>query len=306
MKKILIIKHGSLGDIVLALSAFASIRAHYSKSKIYLLTEKKFFSFFKNSSYVDSLIEDNRKESFLLSIHKKIKLFFEKFDLIIDLQNSKRTSLYNFLFRIFQSTTICSSRPFSQFRYYIPVQGTETISSGIFNQLKLIGIKKINNHDYSWLKVELKEKFDKPLALLIPGVSKSGIYKQWQPYKFAEIAQYLEKLNYAICVVGNREDKHSILPIMKTCKNTIDKIDQSPPNIIYSLALNSKIIISNDTGPGHVAALAKRNFIWIVNDNNISKSNTPCGKHIYIVKSRSVKDISSKEIINLIVKNKLC
>ena len=88
--------------------------------------------------------------------------------------------------------------------------------------------------------------------------------------------------------------------------NTIDKIDQSPPNIIYSLALNSKIIISNDTGPGHVAALAKRNFIWIVNDNNISKSNTPCGKHIYIVKSRSVKDISSKEIINLIVKNKLC
>ena len=36
MKKILIIKHGSLGDIVLALSAFASIRAYYDSSKIYL------------------------------------------------------------------------------------------------------------------------------------------------------------------------------------------------------------------------------------------------------------------------------
>ena len=306
MKKILIIKHGSLGDIILVLSAFASIRAHYSKSKIYLLTEKKFFNFFKNSSYVDFLIEDNRKENFLLSIHKKIKLFFEKFDLIIDLQNSKRTSLYNFLFRIFQSTKICSSRPFSHFRYYIPVQGTETISSGIFNQLKLIGIKKITNCDYSWLKVELKEKFNKPLALLIPGVSKSGIYKQWQPYKFAEIAKYLEKLDYTICVVGNREDKKSILPIIKTCKNIIDKIGQSPPNIIYSLALNSKIIISNDTGPGHVAALAKKNFIWIVNDNNISKSNKPYGKHVYIVKFRSVKNISSEEIIDLIIKNKLC
>ena len=92
----------------------------------------------------------------------------------------------------------------------------------------------------------------------------------------------------------------------KTCKNIIDKIGQSPPNIIYSLALNSKIIISNDTGPGHVAALAKKNFIWIVNDNNISKSNKPYGKHIYIVKDRSVKDISSEEVINLIVKNKLC
>ena len=306
MKKILIIKHGSLGDIILVLSAFASIRAHYSKSKIYLLTEKKFFSFFKNSSYVDFFIEDNRNENILLSINKKIKLFFEKFDLIIDLQNSKRTSFYNFLFRIFQSTKICSSRPFSHFRYYIPAQGTETISSGIFNQLKLLGIKKIIKNDYSWLQVELKEKFNKPLALLIPGVSKSGIYKQWQPYKFAEIAKYLEKLDYTICVVGNREDKKSILPIIKTCKNIIDKIGQSPPNIIYSLALNSKIIISNDTGPGHVAALAKKNFIWIVNDNNISKSNKPYGKHVYIVKSRSVKDISSEEIIDLIIKNKLC
>ena len=305
MKKILIIKHGSLGDIVLALSALASIRAHYSKSKIYLLTEKKFFSFFKNSSLVDFLIEDNRKENFLLSIHKKIKLFFEKFDLIIDLQNSKRTSLYNFLFRIFQSTKICSSRPFSHFRYYIPVQGTETISSGIFNQLKLIGIKKIINYDYSWLKAELKEKFNKPLALLIPGVSKSGIYKQWQPYKFAEIAKYLEKLDYTICVIGNREDKKNILPIIKTCKNIIDKIGQSPPNIIYSLALNSKIILSNDTGPGHIASLAKNNFIWIVNNNSISRASYPPGKHVRTIQSHSVKDISSQEVISLIEKNKL-
>ena len=44
MKKILIIKHGSLGDIVLALPAFAAIRFHYNKSKIYLLTEEKYFS----------------------------------------------------------------------------------------------------------------------------------------------------------------------------------------------------------------------------------------------------------------------
>ena len=95
MKKILIIKHGSLGDIILALSAFASIRAYYYNSNIYLLTEKKYFDFFKKSPYVDSLIEDNRKENLLISFNKKIKLFREKFDLIIDLQNSKRTSFYN-------------------------------------------------------------------------------------------------------------------------------------------------------------------------------------------------------------------
>ena len=33
-------------------------------------------------------------------------------------------------------------------------------------------------------------------------------------------------------------------------------IDNSPPEVIYSLALISKLIITNDTGPGHIASLA--------------------------------------------------
>ena len=52
MKKILIIKHGSLGDIILALPAFASIRSHYNKSEILLLTEKRYFNFFDKSPYI--------------------------------------------------------------------------------------------------------------------------------------------------------------------------------------------------------------------------------------------------------------
>ena len=227
MKKILIIKHGSLGDIVLALPAFASIRVHYSKSKIFLLTEKKFFNFFKKCPYVDTCIEDNRDVNFLTTLNQMIKLFCEKFDFIIDLQNSKRTSFYNILFRIFQSTKICSSRPFAHFRYAIPNQGTETISSGLFNQLKLIGVNRIKNENYSWLETNLREKSLKPLALFIPGVSKRGYYKQWQPYKFAEIAKYLENLNYNICVVGNDEDKKSALPILESCSNVMNKINQS-------------------------------------------------------------------------------
>ena len=306
MKKILIIKHGSLGDIILALSAFASIRAHYNKSKIFLLTEKKYFKFFKRCPHIDYCIEDNRKENFLISFVRIIKLFREKIDLIIDLQNSRRTSFYHLLFRIFQSTKICSSRPFSHFRYYIPNQGAETITSGLFNQLKLIGVNRIMKDDYSWLEVKLYDKFISPLALFIPGVSKNGNYKQWQSNKFAEIARYLEDLNYTICVIGTKEDNKSVLPIIKSCKRVINKIDKSPPEVVYSLALHSKLIFSNDTGPGHIASLAKNSFIWIINDNSITKANKPYGKHIYKIQSRSVKDISSKEVINFIEKNKLC
>ena len=86
----------------------------------------------------------------------------------------------------------------------------------------------------------------------------------------------------------------------------VNKIDQSPPEAIYSLALNSKIIFSNDTGPGHIASLAKNNFIWMVNDNNVSKANQPFGNHIFKIQSCSVKDISIQTVLSLIEKNKLC
>ena len=305
MKKILIIKHGSLGDIIFALPALASIREAYDDAQIYILTENKYINFFNRWNIFDFLLSDNRKENFFKSLNKLFKLRNIQFDLIIDLQNSQRTSLYNLFFRIFYSAKICSSRPFAHYRYYIQPQGSETAITGLFNQLRLIGIKEIDNQSYHWLKVKIKENYNKPLALIIPGVSKGADYKQWQPEKFAKIAKYYEDFGFVICVIGTHEDLNDILPILNVCKNVINKVDQSPPEVIYSIALKSSIIISNDTGPGHIATLANKNFIWIANDNKISKANLPDGDHIYKIFSSSVKNITVKEVINFIEKNNL-
>ena len=45
-------------------------------------------------------------------------------------------------------------------------------------------------------------------------------------------------------------------PILNHCTNIINLIDKSPPDVIYSAACKCKLIISNDTGPGHIAALS--------------------------------------------------
>jgi len=305
VKKILIIKHGSLGDIVFALPALASIRATYIEAKIYLLTENKYINFFNRWNIFDFLLSDNRKENFFKSLNKLFKLRNIQFDLIIDLQNSQRTSLYNLFFRIFYSAKICSSRPFAHYRYYIQPQGSETAITGLFNQLRLIGIKEIDNQSYHWLKVKIKENYNKPLALIIPGVSKGADYKQWQPEKFAEIAKYCELKNYRICVVGSTTDSFSAEPILHKCKNVLNKINLSPPEIIYSIALKSTLIFSNDTGPGHIASLANNHIIWIINDNNISKANIINNEINHKILSNSVKNISSEEVIKYIEKNKL-
>ena len=182
----------------------------------------------------------------------------------------------------------------------IPKQGTETVSMGLFNQLKLLGISEVKNNDYEWLKVEIKQKIIKPMALFIPGVSKNSISKQWEPVKFAKVASYLENIGYTICVIGTDNDKQSIFPIINECKNALNMINKSPPEIIYSLSLEAKIIFSNDTGPGHIAALSKNNIIWIGNQNRISRANLDNNKNFHKLLSSSVKNISHEEVINFI------
>ena len=65
-KKILIIKHGSLGDIVFALEPILAIQNKFDNSVIDLVTEEKFISFFKIKMF-DKFIIDNREGLFLRS-----------------------------------------------------------------------------------------------------------------------------------------------------------------------------------------------------------------------------------------------
>ena len=148
-KKILLIKHGSLGDIVFALEPILSIHKQFNNSVINLVTEEKFIPFFKKIKMFDQFLIDNRV-SFLSSFSLIRKIINGKYDLIIDLQNSKRTNFYHFFTKIFSRSRINGSRSFVHDRYVIPVQGKESPTQGLYNQLKLLGIDK-SAPDFSWL-----------------------------------------------------------------------------------------------------------------------------------------------------------
>ena len=74
MKKILIIKHGSLGDLILSLSSMYSIRNKYNESSIHLITEEKYYSFLKKTNFFEKIIKDNRKNFFFNDYFYFIKI----------------------------------------------------------------------------------------------------------------------------------------------------------------------------------------------------------------------------------------
>ena len=304
-KKILLIKHGSLGDIVFSLVPILAIQKKFNNSVIDLVTEEKFIPFFKKIKMFDQFLIDNRG-GFFSTLSLISKIINGKYDLIIDLQNSKRTNLYHFFIKIFSKTRINGSRSFAHDRYAIPSQGKESPTQGLFNQLKLLDIDQIDPN-FSWLESEKDvPSFDnKEVVLVIPGVSKSGQAKQWSPTKYQQLCSFLESKGYYVCLVGTKHDTESLQPILDKCKNIINLIDKSPPEIIYTVATKSKLVISNDTGPGHIAALSKVNTLWLALDNSVTKSNLSFRKNSHLVLKNKMKELSVDEVKDYILKNKL-
>ena len=96
MSNILIIKHGSLGDIAQACGAIQDIFENHKDDKLHILTTRPYVDLFKKNPFISDVILDKRVSRFnliyLYSLMKDIKKY--KFVKVYDLQNSSRTSFY--------------------------------------------------------------------------------------------------------------------------------------------------------------------------------------------------------------------
>ena len=298
-KNILIIKHGSIGDFVMAFSAIQSVREKFPNEKIILITTSLIARIFKKIPYINQICIDDRK-SFLdifnyLSILKKYQINF-----IIDLQNSQRTEFYHLITRcFFNGIKINSSKKYAHFRYRIPRHGNEHVTEGLNNQLKLLNINKLNKLDISWLaKKDFQNKFEKEYIVLIPGTSESGKKKRWPSKYFSKLSNYLIELGYEVLITGVSSDRYLIKEILNNSPSAINAEHMSKFDIFLNLSQNARLIISVDTGPAHVAALSYTPMIWLVEEGPYSKTNSPVSKNLSIIKSKNMSLISVKEVLD--------
>src|ERR1700752_2831263 len=99
--RILVIKHGALGDFVLATGPFAAIRRHHPNATITLLTTAPFVALAKAAPYFDQIWVDQRPRALALRGIWRLRrrLNAGRFDRVYDLQTSSRSSWYFHLLR---------------------------------------------------------------------------------------------------------------------------------------------------------------------------------------------------------------
>ena len=262
MSNILIIKHGSLGDIAQACGAIQDISENHKNDQIHLLTTKPYFDLFKKNPFIHDVILDKRLSKFnliyLYSLMRKLKkLNFQK---IYDLQNSSRTKFYkNILFPNINinkwsssETTLPSGKTKEEFDK-IPVLDR------FKHQLKFSGV--LTNHtmkpDFSWSCSNIDQiKKDYNLEnyiILFPFCSAHLIHKKWPYYnELIDLMKNKFQNQFKIVVSPGPSEIIDANEINAICVlNNGKALDISQ---LSSLIKDSSFVIANDTGPAHMAA----------------------------------------------------
>ena len=258
MSNILIIKLGSLGDVVQISGALRDIREHHKNEKITILTTSKYINLFKNCPYVDNCLEDERLPRYnifyLLRLRKIINSL--NFNKVYDLQNSNRTNFYRkFLFNV---KNWSSSRDIPENKY------NNSVLQRFDEQLRKSNIQTLYTlkPDFSWAAEKANNynlDTDKKYILFFPFCSRDLIHKRW-PY-FSELINLIKQNHpeYSLVVApGPGEIEEA-----KSLDTKIALNNNLPLNFfeLASLIKKSHLVIANDTGPAHMAAhLGARGF----------------------------------------------
>jgi len=262
MSNILIIKHGSLGDIAQASGAIQDISQNHKNNQIYLLTTKPYFDLFKKNPFIYDVILDKRLSKFnliyLYSLMRKLKKL--NFQRVYDLQNSSRTKFYkNILFPraninkwSSSETTLPSGKAKEEFDK-IP------ILDRFEHQLKSSGvlINYTMKPDFNWSCSnidEIKKKYDlKNYILLFPFCSTHLTHKKWPYYnELIDLIKNKFQNQFKIVIAPGPSEITNVNAINAICVlNNGRALDISQ---LSSLINDSSFVVANDTGPAHMAA----------------------------------------------------
>ncbi len=262
MSNILIIKHGSLGDIAQACGAIQDISENHNNDQIYLLTTKPYFDLFKKNPHLTNVILDKRLSRFnliyLYFLMRKIKKL--KISKVYDLQNSSRSSFYkkilfpNSNFNTWSSSETTLPKDITKEEF-----DKKSVLERFNHQLQTseINTKHTLLPDFSWSctdisKIKSEYKLEKYI-ILFPFCSPHLAQKKW-PYYNELIEKIKSQYNdqFKIVVAPGPDEINDSKSINALC--ILDNGKALDIFQLSSLIKDSSFVIANDTGPAHMAA----------------------------------------------------
>ena len=308
MSNILIIKHGSLGDLIQANGAIQDIKNSFKTSKVLLLTSRAYLEFMSSCPYIDGVILDKRLPRWNIFYLKDLKKLLEKYEFshVFDLQNSNRTKFYKkYLLKkpIWSSseTSLDDGEKLSDFN-------EDSVLTRIEKQLKKsnVLIKYTQAINLNWsikdISRNLKQYTNGDYVLLFPFCSKKHVQKKW-PYYSELIVKIKEfyKNKYPVLVAPGPDEIDEAKKL--NAKLVLDKNEPVNINFLVSLINSAKYIISNDTGPAHICSHLNKKGIALFGSHTTAKKVNIGNTNFKTLTVNNLAELKVEEVLSYIKKN---
>ncbi len=297
-KRILVIKHGALGDVILAQSPFQAIRNAHPEAHITLLTTKAFKGFLEKSGLFDDIWIDDKPKiwNFLRLMRLKTRLRDGEFDRVYDLQTSSRTASY------FKGL----SKPKPEWSGVAPGcshphrnkdRGRLHTIERQAEQLRDAGLDVIPKADFSWAIGDIgKFSLANRYALLVPGGSAHRPEKRWPADQFGLLANKLIEQDIQPVILGGAAEADVITQIMTLCPSAIDLSGKTSLEDIASLGAKAVLGVGNDTGPLHLIAAVDCPVTVLFSAASDPARARPRGADVTVLRRDPLADLSLQEV----------
>jgi ADP-heptose:LPS heptosyltransferase len=301
MRRILVIRYGGFGDMILSMGAFRTIRAHHAADHMTALTTRRFAELLRQSGYFDEVLIDDRLKPWQLGgwLALARALRRERFDRVYDLQRNERTAV---LYRVVSAGRRVEwsgvVRGCSHFVRDDPDDHRHIVER-LAEQLAVADIPEVLPPDLGWLKDGTADRFDLPpaYALIVPGGAPHRPEKRAPAESFAALGRHMIGQGIVPVMLGTDSERGQIDAISAACPGAIDLSDGTGFGDIADLARGAAGAVGNDTGAMHLTAALGCASLVLFSSASDPRRVRPQGRRVHVLQTETLRELSAGELI---------
>ena len=272
--RLAVAKYKGMGSILQATPLLTSLRNEYPNAQITFISTKSNKAFLDTLPMIDKyiLLDDSSVGKLLFGLPKFLFLLFkQRFEVFIDLE----------IYSHFSSLITTLSAAQNRFGYYLQSgkyrHGTYThiiyfnpkapMSQVYLQMARLLHCKKLEDQLYSYPTFTEVEGIERPYIVINPNASDLRLERRWPSASFVQLAKELSVTypDHKIVFVGAPSEASytsSICALIdeKQVRNLAGKTSLAE---LIGLIKHADFMISNDTGPLHIAFACRTQAIGL-------------------------------------------
>lgn len=302
--KILVIKHGALGDIIQGLDAYASLRKGNPEAHIAIMTTPGFAQLFSQMPWFNEVIIDKRANAINLAQAIRIRSVLRRnWRFIVDMQCSRRTARYHQFFTkpsvSWIGTAKNCSDPLPDFT------GVNNRDRMMFCAKCAGGIAQIASLE--WLTdainpSEINETItpSNKFVVFVVGCSAHRPEKRWPARNFGVVGRALVEKGFEILLVGTDADQDMVNEVKGHLPEARNVCGQTSISELTYLFAGAKLVLGNDTGPIFLAAKSGTPTLVLMGSATIPEAMRPNQKNADWIYKEEISLISPEQVLQKI------